>query len=231
MAKRPIFIPLDDPDRFVHEVSVEFTWNPGLAVSQKMKNVRALHDAASDLGYSPLLEVSTKSEIPLGQRLSAFNLPVELDDGTMITLECAFQGSKVFEHGGPFRELYFAGSREARRDDRLRTSGRIIEFRFEGFTIPNEPKTAFYDWLYARALAPHVEFLERLDQYVAFTDIEFNPDKSINCQARSCALFASLRRKGLVETAIRTPQAFIETVAIDSLAQPYSNDVRQGKMF
>ncbi|MDZ4064035.1 MAG: hypothetical protein U1E22_05135 [Coriobacteriia bacterium] len=210
---------------------IDFVWSPGLAVSQKLKNVKALHEAAAERGLAPLLEVSTKSDVPLGQRLSAFNLPVELDDGTTVPLECAFQGSKVFEQGGPFRDLYFVGSREAKRDERLRTSGRIVEFRFEGFSVPVEPKAAFYDWLFARALAPHVEFLERLDQYAGFTDIEFNPDKSINCQARSCALFASLRRKSLVEKAIRTPQGFIETVAIDSFAQPYSDDVRQGRIF
>jgi hypothetical protein len=231
MARRPVFIPLDEPRRFVQETMIDFVWSPGLAVSQKLKNVKALHEAAAERGLAPLLEVSTKSDVPLGQRLSAFNLPVELDDGTIIPLECAFQGSKVFERGGPFRDLYCVGSREAKRDDRLRTSGSIVEFRFEGFRCPTEPKTAFYDWLFARALAPHAELLERLDQYAAFTDIEFNPGKSINCQARSCAVFVSLRRKGLVERVIRTPQEFIETVEIDSFAQPYSDDVRQGKIF
>jgi Aldo/keto reductase family len=33
----------------------------------------------------------------------------------------------------------------------------------------------------------HREWLERLYRYAGFTDIEFNPSKSINCQARSCA--------------------------------------------
>ena len=34
--------------------------------------------------------------------------------------------------------------------------------------------------------------------YDAFTDIEFNPDKSLNCQARAAAMFVALNREGLI---------------------------------
>ena len=230
MAKRPIFIPYSDGLRFVREVDIEFKWNPGFAPVQKKKNIVALHEAAKLKGFKQLLEVSTKSAVKLGERLSAFNLPVELDDGSSVTLECAFQGSKVFEHGGPYKDIYRKSSREAKKDERIRNSGKIIGFEFEGFEFPNEPKTAFYDWLYSRALAPHREYLERFNEFDGFTDIEFNPDKSINCQARSCALFVSLVRKGLLDHAIQSPLNFIKTIDSDSFAQPYSNDVRQGKL-
>jgi hypothetical protein len=96
--------------------------------------------------------------------------------------------------------------------------------------FPSEPKTAFYDWLYVRALAPHKEYLARLQDFAGFTDIEFNPEKSINCQARSCALFVSLCRKGLLEDALTSPTKFIETVSDDSFSQPYSDDVKQGRL-
>jgi hypothetical protein len=230
MAQRPIFVPFSDGLRFVKEVLVEFKWNPGFAPVQKKKNVVALHEAAKDKGFEKLLEVSTKSEEKLGQRLSAFNMPIDLDDGSQITIECAFQGSKIFEKGGPFVDIYRRTSWEAKKDDRLRSSGGIIGFRFEGFEVPSEPKTAFYDWLYARALAPHREFLERFNSYDGFTDIEFNPEKSINCHARSCALFVSLVRKGLLEDAISSPTRFIEVVSADSFSQPYSDDIKQGRL-
>lgn len=230
MAKRPIFIPYSEGLRFVREVSLEFKWNPGFAPVQKKKNVSALHEAAKNNGFSKLLEVSTKSEEKLGQRLSAFNMPIELEDGSTITIESAFQGSKIFEKGGPYTDIYEKTPWEAKKDDRLRSSGNIIGFNFGGFDIPSEPKTAFYDWLYATALAPHREFLERLDSYDGFTDIEFNPEKSINCQARSCALFVSLVRKGLLEEAISSPSKFIEVVAADSFTQPYSDDIKQGRL-
>lgn len=230
MAKRPIFIPFSEGQRFVREVDIEFKWNPGFAPVQKEKNIVALHEAAQLKGFINLLEVSTKSETKLGQRLSAFNMLIELENGNSITLECAFQGSKVFEGGGPFTDIYQKTSREAKNDDRLRNSGKIISFQFEGFKFPSEPKTAFYDWLYSRALAPHRKYLERFGEYDGFTDIEFNPDKSINCQARSCALFVSLVRKNLLDHAIKSPENFIKTILSDSFAQPYSDDIRQGEL-
>lgn len=230
MTKRPIFIPYTEGPRLVKEVSIEFEWNPGFAPIQKKKNVAALHSAARARGYAPLLEVSTKSDSKLGERLSAFNLKLELDDGRELFLESAYQGSKVFERGGPFRDICLKSSREAKKDDRLRTSGNIVGFSFEGQEFPSEPKAAFYDWLYARALVPHRSYLGRLEEYIGFTDIEFNPGKSINCQARSLALFVALCKKQLIDDAIRSPRNFIETVTADSLAQPYSDNTRQGKL-
>ena len=77
MAERPIFIPWPSGLRLVKELSFDFKWSPGFAPIQKKKNVVALHEAAKAKGYFPLLEVSTKSEVVLGQRLSAFNLKVK----------------------------------------------------------------------------------------------------------------------------------------------------------
>ena len=93
MAERPVFIPSRKPGRLVEETSISFLWHKGMAPSQKRKNVVELHTAAARRGIEPLLEVSSKSEEKLGQRLSAFNLQVELDEGGFISLECAFQGS------------------------------------------------------------------------------------------------------------------------------------------
>jgi hypothetical protein len=223
MAERPIFVPSTDGPRFVEEVAIEFDWNPGFAPVQKRKNIAALHAAAARRGYSPLLEVSTKSDEKLGERLSSFNLMTDLLDGTRTTLECAYQGSKVFEGGGPYTDLYKVSSKEAKRDPRLRGSGAIIGFSFEGFEFPPEPKTAFYDWLYVRTLAPHEEFLKRLHEYAGFTDIEFNPAYSLNCQARSCALFVALSRTSNLGAALRSADAFVRTIA----PQPLSYADRQ----
>jgi hypothetical protein len=230
MAERPIFIPWPIGLRLVKEISISFKFNSGFAPIQKKKNVVALHEAARIKGYSPLLEVSTKSEIKVGERLSAFNLKVKSDGLGEIPLECAFQGSKVFENGGPYTDLYSMEARSARKDSRLRDSGKLIEFRFNGFTFPNEPKTAFYDWLYITAIFLHRDYLVRLKDYVGFTDIEFNPEKSVNCQARSCAIFVAMMTKGILETAIKSPRNFIEAVTPDSFAQPHSLDSAQGKL-
>ena len=42
------------------------------------------------------------------------------------------------------------------------------------------------------------DLAKEIVQYNAFTDIEFNPKKSINCQAYYAALFVSLSKRGLI---------------------------------
>ena len=216
MAERPVFIPEKNAPGFVREISFRIVWASGFARVQKKKNIKALHEAAALKGYEPLLEVSTKSDEIAGQHLSAFHLKVQTEFGE-IPLECAFQGSKVFKHGGPFTDLYEAEPREAKRDPRLKESGNLIGFEFEGHQFPLQPSTVFYDWLYLTAIYPHRDWLKkRLDSeksnYAGFTDIEFNPSKSINCQARSCALFVALSQEDLLDDALRSPEAFIETI-------------------
>ena len=126
-----------------------------------------------------------------------------------ISLECAFQGSKVFERGGPFIDLYTTDVRQAKRDRRLKESGPLKGFEFDGFSWPLEPKTAFYDWLYITFLYDYRDWATKLYAYAGFTDIEFNPYRSINCQARSCALFITLMKKGLLDMALKSPLDFV----------------------
>ncbi len=211
MAERPIFLPSPNEPELVKEIYLRMKWHPGFAPVQKEKNVAALHASAAVAGYSPLLEVSSKSMEKPGRHLSAFHLNVRSNGGE-IPLESAFQGSKIFERGGPFTELYRVDARTAKRDPRLRDSGHIVSFEFDGVRFPTEPKTAFYDWLYINAIYPHREWLTRLERYAGFTDIEFNPERSVNCQARSCALFVSLMSRGLLDRAVESPQAFIATL-------------------
>lgn len=207
MAERPVFIPSDQQD-LVRTLSFSFVWSPGFAVVQKQKNIAALHQSAARSGYSPLLEISTKSDEELGRQLSAFNLTMQSQRFGEMPLECAFQGSKVFERGGPYTDLYHAEPRTAKRDPRLQQSGRLVGFAFGEQRFPLEPKTAFYDWLYISALWPHREALGQLCQYAGFTDIEFNPRRSINCQARSCALFVALTKADPLDAAMSSEAAF-----------------------
>jgi hypothetical protein len=213
MAERPLFVPAPHEPELVLELPMQLAWHPGFAASQKAKNVQGLHEAAARAGYTPVLEVSTKSLSKLGQHLSAFHLKVTMRDGRQLPLECAFQGSKVFEQGGPYVDLYDAEVRAAKRDPRLQTSGSLVAFLFEGTTFPLQPKTAFYDWLYLGALYEHRVYLERLYAFAAFTDIEFNPNRSINCQARSCALLVTLMRRKLLDAALVSPEAFVDLLS------------------
>lgn len=232
MAERPIFLPAPESSNLVKEVMMPLKWHPGFAVTQKRKNVAALHEAAARAGYAPLLEVSTKSEEKVGQRLSAFSLKVQTEHFGKLPLESAFQGSKVFERGGPFTDLYQADVRDAKRDERLKESGRLVGFKFESLSFPLEPKTVFYDWLYINALYEHREWLTKhIFHYAGFTDIEFNPERSINCQARSCALLVTLMKKDWLDEAVSSPEGFIDLLSKQTYRPDHSHRVGQDSMF
>ena len=200
MAQRPVYVPGKN-GCFATTFTPEFTWNGGFAVSQKQKNIDALHAAFNRrFPDKKVLEISSKSRQELGIKLSAFNLKKYIPSlKKSIPLECAFQGGKIFSDGGPYTDLYEATPRDAKRDPRLKSGGRLLSFYFEEKEMPLFPKTAFYDWLYINALMENPELAEQVLEYDAFTDIEFNPEKSINCQAKAAALFVAISDQGLLE--------------------------------
>ncbi len=204
MAKRPIFTPDFSEFPYIDAIDIEFKWHPGFAKSQMQKSIASLHEAAEKLNrISPILEISSKSTSRLGTSLSAFNLLLKTLDGQRMSVECAYQGSKVFENGGPYHELYSKPSRAAKTDERLRNSGELIAFNFRGKDFPIEPKTAFYDWLYITALSQQkTDIIQELEVFQGFSDIVFNPNRSLNCQARAAALFVALSKNGLINEQI-----------------------------
>lgn len=211
MANRPVFFVKTESPFFQEEI-VSFQFSPGFSVVQKQKNIRNIHDAFIEKHHNArILEISSKSFSPLGVQLSAFNLSITVS-GKRTTVESAFQSSKVFEGGGPFSDLLSQPSYAAKKDPRLHDSGKLLQFLLNGTVFPLEPKTFFYDWLYITALSDNQELSERLCQYNAFTDIEFNPEKSINCQARSAAIFVSISKMGKLEEAMRSPESFCAVI-------------------
>lgn len=114
----------------------------------------SLHASAQSLSrVDRVLEVSSKSVVPLGVALSAFNLKFPMPArSSSICVECLFQGSKVFELGGPYRDIFDKTARDAKRDPRLQSSGRLTGFNFMEADWGLEPQSAFYDWLYIKAL-------------------------------------------------------------------------------
>lgn len=210
MAQRPIYIPQFENNILVKTEMVEFTYHSGFAVVQKQKSIEELHKSSQErFGLERILEVSSKSKQDLGVALSAFNLMItDKPKKETYSVECAFQSSKVFENGGPYTDLLNATSRQAKKDERLKNSGKLIGFKFRSTEWQLNPLTAFYDWLYVNALNQNNQFHDELMQYQAFTDIEFNPKKSINCQAYSIAMFVALAKRNLLED-IRNPETFL----------------------
>ena len=124
-------------------------------------------------------------------------------------VQCVFQSAKTFENGGPYKDLIDATPRDAKRDQRLKNSGKLVCFSFEGKEFPLEPKTAFYDYIYLNALLENDSLVQTILRYVAFTDIEFNPEKSLNCHAKAAATFVALSRLGLIER-VKNFEAFLK---------------------
>lgn len=81
-------------------------------------------------------------------------------------------------------------------------------FRLSGEDYPLFPRSAFYDYLYVSALCqPQNRGLaEGLMNFRVFTDIMFNPSsgktKRFNTQARSCAIFVSLTKRGVLNGSV-----------------------------
>jgi hypothetical protein len=144
-----------------------------------------------------------------------------------LTIECAFQGSKVFQRGGPYVDMFEMTPREAKKDKRLLTSGRLTGFKFFGKEWELEPRTAFYDWLYISALKKRIELADQVIEYSAFTDIEFNPERSINCQAYSAALYVSLFKQGILDEAIATKESFLKTIKSASISNALQDETTQ----
>lgn len=172
----------------------DFAWNGGFAITQKQKNINALHAAIREAKGEEALEVSSKSTVSLGKELSAFSLQL-----SGVYLENIFQAAKKYENGGPYMDLLDISPKDAKRDERHKNSGRLLAFVREGETWPLEPKTAFYDFIYVNAVVEKYAYDLELSEYQWFTDIEFNPKKSINCQARALAIYKLLKQEDYFE--------------------------------
>lgn len=209
MAKRPLFIPKANYVG-VEETLIDFKWFSGFAASQKKKSIESMHLMAKEQGFKDLLEISSKSEDVLGVALSAFNLTITTKKHLRkFSVECAFQSSKVFEKGGPYIDLLKVDSLSAKKDIRLKSSGNLVSFRFFNQEFPIEPRTFFYDWVYINALLQNESLATSIRRFNAFTDIEFNPEKSINCQAHSIALYLSLMKNNVLNKAMSSPDNFL----------------------
>lgn len=109
MATRPAFLVNQDNsiNKFVERRNIEFQWFPGFSQKQKQRSIQSMHDAIVDeIKDVKILEISSKSTNELGVRLSAFNLLItHKDTKQTFSVESAFQSSKVFEKGGPYKDI------------------------------------------------------------------------------------------------------------------------------
>ena len=202
MTVRPVSSPADKRPFYRRDL-IQFDWNPGQAPAQKQKNFKAIHD-----GYvkkhpdADILEVSTKSDNPLGQSLSPFSLKKQIPSlKKEFPVENVYQASKVFKKGGPYVDLLGCTPLQAKRDSRLENSSDLVHFDVMGKKYPADPDILFYNWLYISALREHPGLAREVLKHNAFTDVEFNPDTGTNNQARACAIYTALAKNGLLDQA------------------------------
>ena len=208
MANRPVF-ETTDHSPFFRKTNIDFMFYNGFSIQQKQRCIRSLHETYTKVsGNDKVLEISSKSEVPCGVALSAFNLSMTASDGNVLSVESLFQGSKVFEKGGPYNDIYFKSSSEAHKDNRIRESGKVIGFRYYDKDFPITPNTFFFNWLYINVLHQNQELEDKLMKYNAFTDIEFNPQRQINCQAEAAAIYVGLKKRGVLEEALENKDCF-----------------------
>lgn len=194
MANRPVFI-LNNSAPYFRQIDIEFEYASGFALVQKQKNINNLHKEFLTLYPNhKILEVSTKSPDILGIQLSAFNLEFSIN-GQKYPIEILYQASKVYNSGINNNIVLKMQPNEAKNFlKEINDKYTLKEFIFNGISFPLEPKTYFYNWLYINALMRNKKLIQEILDYGynAFTDIEYNPKKSINCQAQALAIGISL---------------------------------------
>lgn len=152
--------------------------------------------------------------------------------GKSYSVENRFQSAKVFERNGvslgpypglleiksPMRYLNSSLSANIAKQyesdelfnsiqEEIRGSS-LSRFEMSDKVFPLVPRSCFYDYLYVSALRQEQNrhLTESIMRYRVFTDIMFNPgsgrNKKYNTQARSCAIFVALRKRGLLDVAM-----------------------------
>ena len=177
MAIRPIYISTNIIENPFIEKDVSFEWVKGMSYTQKCKRRDSMYKAISNMNLyymDKVLEVSTKSNKELGVNLSALKLTIPLTSGREETVENIYQSSKVLDE-----------------------NNKIKEFKFHNTIFEKDPYSMYYDYLYMLGLYCHKEYHEELSNYGIFTDIEFNPKKQLNTQARAVAIWNTLYRNNM----------------------------------
>lgn len=210
-AKRIAFI---SKNGVMYEKEYEFEWFMGLSLSQKQKSIRAFHGEIKKVGIESILEVSRKGENELGQRLSAFNLIVNINNFSS-SVECLYHASKVFKEGLKeikFDDCLYMAPKDSKRhvnEEATNRNLKLIRFEFNGKTFKLETGSLCYDYIYILGLSQNEELSKEILKYEAFTDIEYNQAKSVACQARACAKYKYLYEKCLLEEFLSNPHKFI----------------------
>lgn len=223
MAYRPVFY----GDAFGYKKHmIDFEFFTGFSLSQKQKSIKSLHNSIiRNFPGRKILEVSSKSLDEIGRQASAFNLNVILKSGKEFSVEQIFQGSKKFRRGGSQLHLIDQmTSKELKKYiGRLHQVDELVSFECFGQIFPLKPQTFFYNWLYINSLHKNQLLANQIINYDTFTDIEFNPNKSKNCQAEACSIYVYLYKSNLLDYALSSKENFLQVVYREQICNSCSN--------
>ncbi|ORO52879.1 hypothetical protein B7720_05625 [Streptococcus oralis subsp. oralis] len=223
MAYRPVFY----GDAFGYKKHmIDFEFFTGFSLSQKQKSIQSLHNSIiRNFPGRKILEVSSKSLDEIGRQASAFNLNVILKSGKEFSVEQIFQGSKKFRRGGSQLHLIDQmTSKELKKYiGKLHQVDELVSFESFGQIFPLKPQTFFYNWLYINSLHKNQFLANQIINYDTFTDIEFNPNKSKNCQAEACSIYVYLYKSNLLDYALSSKENFLQVVYREQTCNSCSN--------
>ena len=223
MAYRPVFY----GDTFGYKkYMIDFEFFTGFSLSQKQKSIQSLHNSIiKTFPERKILEVSSKSLDEIGRQASAFNLNVILKSGKEFSVEQIFQASKKFRRGGSQLHLIDQmTSKELKKYiGKVHQVDELVSFECFGQSFPLKPQTYFYNWLYINTLHQNQLLANQIINYDTFTDIEFNPKRSINCQAEACSIYVYLYKSNLLDYALSSKENFLQVVYREQTCNSYSN--------
>ena len=211
MAIRRVFY--IDSDNKIKFHDFEILWVSGLSNQQKQKNVEELHKQISyffGISEDRILEVSTKSQKAIGRMLSTFNLKMQIN-GKVYPIECIYQSSKVFKSligSYQIKDVLYMSPQKAKKRVSYEDHSNLCAFNYFGKEFLVRPKYLFFDWLYINAVQQKKDLVGEVSKFKYFTDIEFNPEKSISCQARTLVLYLWLIKNNKLADYIKNPYKF-----------------------
>lgn len=214
MAKRLLFsASIEQNTIIVKREEIDFEWVGGFAHTQKLKRLAKFRDKLPIDVREKHIEVSSGSDTDYGKKLSAFNLRYSSGDLKGYSVESVYQGSKVFITGGPYQELYNRTSIVAKKDPRIKKNDPLVSFQLWEDDWPLTPPTGYYNYLYFLALIQNPDLISGTSKYEYFSDLEFNHEKAISCQAESLAIFFALFRKGIAHEVLQDKSDFLATIS------------------
>lgn len=170
-----------------------------------------------------VLEISSRSDVPLGRQLSAMYL---IDPDTGKPVESAYQAAKCYGADGGPAELLDNGFASKSRDRERARQGGLRGFEHQGTFWPAETGTQFYDRLWIRAARnAGVEKVE----YGGFSDMFHQRGRAYACQARSMAMMQGMieaRKLDRIEDPVGFAELMDEMYATERTDEGRRDEVR-----